>query len=293
MRKKLTALMLIVVLSCNALAPAYAHNNYGHYRDMSRVLFGTTFPFENRSPLKYPDQHRAIWAFRFVYQIAVDQCNGNNTKTLERLKTLCQVPDMPESISEINLPNVNAVTHRKYTHMGWRNNDYRNLGADWSSRWKIRKGMILKTAKHVFKSNCNKTQRDALCAILYYVHLLGDHIAFSHGTYIKEVSSMLPLHGSIPTGDYGIPCVQCNIISELIHYCYVLFGKDAEPLIRKLTSISERLANLPVDSKGYVTAEAFPRYTELAKEVLDKLEDDIPALLNKQKWWTDVFPTPQ
>lgn len=316
MRRRLMVLVLVVVLVCTTAFSGSAHTYQGHYQDMSRVLFGTPYPFINRSPQKYPDQHKTIWALRYVYQVAVDQFNWSeekhsNEEAFTKLSSLCGLHHLPSSIAEIDLPNVNSITHRKYTHMGWNmpTPDHPVLGSEWTTRWAIRKNMILATAEQKFNFNGspdfwdavfpNYTKGcDAFCAILYYVHLLGDHIGFcdpdkadfGYGTYIKEIDYILPLSGTVPDPKHIVQCTPPNIISEIIYYCHLLFGDDAKHLIEDLLKINRKIENLR-DEHGQIPPEAFDEYIRLAKQVLDVLAKYVPDLLNDQKWWTNVFPT--
>ena len=307
MHKRLIAIFLITLLICGTATSSIAHTAQGHYKDMSRVLFQTTYPFINRSPQKNPEQHKAIWALRYVYQVAIDQFNWseerhNNETAFSNLSSLCGIHHMPPSISIIDLPNVNSITHREYTHMGWNVPTplHPVLGSEWTSRWATRKYMILSTVEQIFNFNGSPdfwdtlfpsyTQEcDAFCALLYYVHLLGDHIGFSYDTYIKESRYMLALSGTIPGPRQYKQSSPPNIISEFIYYSYILFGKDAKFLVEDLRIIGEQLNNLPQDVNGFVTEEAFPEYKRLAEQVLNKLEHHIPRLLKTQTWWKNVF----
>lgn len=141
----------------------------------------------------------AIEAIESAAYLCPDQFNGSGK---EELNTLIAygVPGIPNSIDEINFTS--NWQHRRYTHMDWVPMEHPDVG-----NWDMRKEILLATVNKVFDfgpftdpvpllgwkvdytDQCN-----SFCALVYYVHILGDNEALdTFDKYKKEGSYVIPL----------------------------------------------------------------------------------------------------
>ena len=107
-------------------------------------------------------------------------------KNLDKLGIKAKVAKFDEiDLNTDNGSSITANTHRKYTHLGW-NYKYQNPDEEF---WPKRKQLLIDTVYWVlfnrdtilaeipirwdYKSD---EQCEAFCAVVYYIHILGDHI---------------------------------------------------------------------------------------------------------------------
>lgn len=195
------------------------------------------------------------------------------------------------SIEEIALYPLHS--HRAYTHLGWEYNyssfnDERN--PDWSSRrWPLRQNLLRSTVEHVFNFNGAPQwldpivgysgQCESFTKLLYYIHILGDHISYKHSTY-KNNHEVMPLAATR----------DASIISELISCLPVLFPKqNYVPLQKELETIGINVVSLLNRPEALGTEDGFAPYHENAAKVLDALESYLPELLKNEDYFKKAF----
>ena len=284
MTKRIVAILVVAVVLIVAVLPAWAHERKKHDADIEIVLFGK----EN-----YKDTHPKvadiIQALEDAVYLAVDQFNGNGAKELENLRSK-GIKNLPRSIDEINFTGNNA--HRLYTHRGW-NLEYTDDKANWTIRKSILKStvqkMLFSNQKHsldwlIHGKKNNEKQIDSFCALLYYIHILGDHIEAEKYTQLA----------------YIIPLVRPNdkensgLIPELQkHLSIMLESQQASftyyALMGELDNLKAKAARLISSTGGINTDEKFKQYHDCAEKLKDTLTFYLPDLLMNESFFSDSF----
>ena len=283
MKQKIVALMSIIVILSAVLSSASASDRDVHDGYMLQVLFGKNFSEENYSEKEL----QGIEALEAASYLAVDQYNGNGT---EELKTLSdyRVPSLPRSISEIDFSG--NQYHRRYTHRGWLgpyNNEDRPYPDD-KAHWNTRKEILLQTTKKVFGFNDSQSRiNDSLSAVIYYIHILGDHIVETD--YQKMNSDMIGVGGRND---------QYDIIHQLIYHFDVLFTSPTSTnrynsFRSQLRLLNNEFSDLVNKDGGVNTSEKQTAYSGLAKKLMDLLIKHVPELLQEEAYFSKVFPPRQ
>lgn len=304
--KKLILFLNICLAVC-LFSPlcAYAHENQReHDRDLKYALFGN--PDYNLGG----ERKIAFQAIANGAALAIDQFTPNTENQWKRdvyedLQTELQQLDLgklPYSFDSIDLntnvsrdkKNITANTHRKYTHLGWNYKKYPNMDF-----WKKRKEMLLEVVNRVFfKQNpllnripvisdilySPNEQCNAFCAVIYYIHILGDH---KEGNTPEKIKYIEPL---VKYTNLSTP----GIIVELIEYLQVLFPSQRSD--RLFISMIQELYDLTfkieencntwgsVDSvdKCYINQEN-------ATKLLDIIGNYMPRLLLREDFFRRRF----
>lgn len=289
MKKWQQALCLSLAVMILFSSAAHAHSAPEHWTDMSRALFGC----ENFGIGKPSEVREAFVMIKYASQLCIDQFGKDAGKAyLQRLHKQ-RIAGMPDKISEIALYPMHN-DHRAYTHLGWEyqySNDSRN--PDWSTeRWPRRQKIMLATVECIFDFNSIPNFIDpsswlgsdqrciCFCELIYYIHILGDHIEYNYITYNKGKDQVMPI--ASVRGD--------NVISEIIATFPVLFSdSDYSELQNELNAISSKLISILNDPDNMRTEEGFKLYHEQAEKVLEKLEQHLPRLLKSEPFFYNVF----
>ena len=278
------SLFLVLFLS----VPVQAHKREGHDADLEYVLFGST-----EYKATHPIDADRIQALEDATYLCVDQFNGNGTKELENLKA-ASIPGIPNSISEIDYKS--NYQHRSETHRGW------NLNYE-KSNWPMRQQILYNTVetelfsndKSVFswlpwkkgkdsEGNSYKEKCTAFCEMLYYIHIIGDHIEADKYTALAYIDPLTQLHDKNNPG----------VIPDLISCCSILF-KDQEnsytykDFIQEMESLQEDSNRLTSSRGGINTEEKFEEYHQCAEDLLDLMAMYIPKLLKNESFFKDSF----
>lgn len=237
----------------------------------------------------------AIEAIECAAYLCPDQFNGNGKDELNTL-IVYGVPGIPKSIDEINFTS--NWQHRRYTHLGWVPVEHPDVG-----NWDMRKEILLATVNKVFDfgpftdpiifgwkvdytDQCN-----SFCALVYYVHILGDNEALStFDQYKKEGSYVIPLGRTHPSNS------NPDIIWELTElYLPKLFSEsvkasnDYKTLIQKLTGLGSEVRSLAGRTGGINSEERFQEYKGYCDQLLEILSTYIPKLLMQEPFFKKVF----
>ena len=278
---RLICLFLPVIIFFNMALPVQAHDKEGHNEEMRDALFKACF--KDMSFYRHfskEDAEKAIEALECAAYLAIDQFNGGGKEELKQLKEY-GVKGLPDSITEINFTS--NQYHRKYTHRGWDAEDKGIYQGDVLKRWIIRKQILTNTADKIFGSKLNSEKKNSFCAIVYYIHLLGDRE--SGDTYYTNAVIM----------ELGGRKDNYDIISELIKHIKMLFSFSLKRmfLIDKLQEINSEVAELrkaPDGSEAKIEEELFNQYKKYASLILkDKLTLNLPKMLKDEQWFSDVF----
>lgn len=304
MKRRIVAVILMMVFVVGSVPMAYAHSSQAeHNRDLKYVLFGS-------KEIKIENRYEEFQAIADAAALTIDQFSPNNTarkmedKYLELQSTLRTLgaPKLPLEFDGIDLncqvapdgKNITASSHRSYTHLGWNYTDYPN-----QEFWDKRKQILLHTVNWtLFQDNVPlawvpwlkdvlyepNEQCEAFCAVVYYVHILGDHIA---GDTPDKLNHLAPL---IQYTSLSTP----GIIVELKEQLRVVFVSQASSWT--YAALMEDISALEVKAErncgiwGKVdTREKCEMNQEYAKELLDILARYLPTLLRNEPFFTGHF----
>jgi len=292
MMKRLLSCILCTLLCLCYFTTAYAHPSAGeHWQDIRYVLFGDK---HYRGKDQATVQKRQ--AIEYASQICIDQFSNSHSSMFVLLQD--RVPRLKSlTLEAINLDE-KVQNHRQHTHRGW-NYAYSNtaLNPQWADTvWPLRKEVMLATMEHVFNFNGlpnafdpligYNEKCDAFCALVYYVHLLGDHLEFKASTYNRSNDGVLGKDQVIPLGgSHGD-----TLISELIKCFEVLFPEqDYSELVRDLDEVNSKIRTILNQPENLETEEGFAAYHNQANEVLEILHKHIPTLLKNEDFFSSVF----
>lgn len=310
MRKRIVAIALVITLTLCCTGSAYAHGSAGkHWQELRLVLFGDE---HYRGQTQKTDDLRIV--LERASSLCVDQFGGSSSSYLEQLR-LKGVKNLPATIAEIDL-DATAMNHRSFTHLGWDvtySGDARN--PEWAQRWADRRNLLRNSVEHVFNFK-DVRQKEAFCRLLYYVHILGDHIEFKYGTYGTGKDQVILI-----AGGHG----QVTFISELLDVLAILFEDQKNSyhymlMVRELRTeeiLLNALLNQTYVPSLYMdqvnaadtdevddaqvlallnepekmdTPELFAAsYKEHAKRILEILSRHVPYLLKAEEFFRKVF----
>lgn len=295
MKKHLCALMLIVLLSVSIAVPAGAFSADTHDKHLKTALFG-----ENGFSLLDDQGIEFFEALTHASYLCIDQFKGDGQdKHLNPLLDLLKdypwrfLPahsHYPKEISEINYTQ---FYHRIYTHLGWDDSHYKNrsgIPADWiDGKWKKRKNILRSTVEAIFDFNkwslgIESEKGENFCRLIYYIHLLGDHIHFDAAKYKSGCRDIIPLAGRHPE-------TRPYLIHELIEASKILFeGKDISQMEKELNEVNAKIIDILNHPELLATEEGFKEsYHACAEKVLTVLSRHLPELLKDEEFFRKVF----
>lgn len=281
MRKKIITFVL-VFMTLLTLIPldTFAFSAKDHNAYLRQVLFGN-------EAVKNTD---TLDALNDAVALSIDQHGSDGSEYLTELNDL-GIKGLPKSIDEFKGPG--GPTHRNYTHKGW-NYNYKEEGVD-SAKWSsVRKKIILDTVNQEFdfgfwsgkKLLWHKFEYDEQCesfsALIYYVHIIGDHI--SNTTYHSNYEEIPLIKGN---EKYGI-------IEELEKYSQKLISdtKDNVTYNNYITALEEIKASIQKiysSQNDLDDPEVYEEYHQYAIDLMDCLIDYMPLLLQKEEFFQKTF----
>lgn len=271
-KSRIIAVVLSVILLSFSFVRTSAFSREDHDKYMNNVLFKSFKIIENDKSVA--DE---IEALECASYLTIDQFNGGGQNELDTLKKY-DVGSIPVSIQSIDYSG-NAY-HRKATHRGWNAElIYEN---DTLERWKIRKQILVSTVDKIFDFKGDNKKQDSFCALIYYIHVLGDRLA-DEKYYPNYVIMEL---GGRPDED--------DIVHELIKNIEILFQNQKKTykykhVISKLKTYNSKIYDLLKDNKGIIEGEAFTDYHNYAKDIMEVLECNIPEMLKNEAFFREVF----
>lgn len=305
MRKRILAMLLLLVFVVGYAPAALAHDDQAkHDRDLKYALFGS-------KEKRLSGSEKLIFkAISNAAALAIDQFSQNDQRrqkesTYNELQAELQelgLPALPASFDELDLninvapdgKNITANSHRMYTHRGWNYKGYPN-----ERFWKMRKQVLLHTANWTLFNDKAffswipgaadalyppSEQCEAFCAMVYYIHILGDHI---EGDDPNKLTDLAPL---IQYTSLSTP----GIIAELKEQLSIVFvaqedGWTYAALMDKLTDLEIR-AERNCGAWGAVdTKEKCKLNQDYANELLDILAAYLPNLLKNEPFFYEHF----
>lgn len=281
--KRIVCCVLLIAVFLSTAIPAYTYDAAEHNFYLELVLFGPN----NAVTTMSPKAQNALKALEYASYLALDQYNGKGTTELTYLQSTYHVPGLPKNIDAIDFQG--NEFHRKFTHYGW-DHQYDDDRANWA----VRKNILLATTEKVFDfqmfsgkilwldvgyaQKCN-----GFAALLYYVHVLGDHEALESYKNIAMMQLAQPHPNQSP-----------DIYSELKYHLQVLFADQStthkyEAFMQELDTQAEAARRLAASPGGISTDEKFVEYKAQVDALLTLLQDYVWQMLKEEKFFTDVF----
>ena len=284
------AFLLIVIAALTSVIPCYAHPTAAeHNKELESVLFESGY-----SKYQSPQIKNYVKAIEYASYLTIDQFGGSGQEHYRFLKSQ-RMGGLPIRFSTIdymydltgNGRQINANTHRHITHQGW-DRDYEIRKEQ--SFWQARRRVLLGTINSIldfgafsgplgYDDRCN-----ALCGVIYYVHILGD---YDEADKYTKISSLIQLAGRSDTD-------QMDMITQLKGHFEVLFADQTSSdtyknLMRDLNDIDEGASRLARSTGGVNTDEEFTEYHQYADDLLETLIKYVPVLLKKEQFFKEVF----
>jgi hypothetical protein len=202
------------------------------------------------------------------------------------------VGGVPKEIVAIKF-TANAITHRNFTHKGWDFNYQLSHNED-PANWPVRKRILLLTVNEVFDfglfsgswfgvdnfdAKCN-----SLSALIYYVHIIGDHIYDSSYKNITQAPLYRPNDDKNP-----------GIIPEVINHCKILFENTPgnkrvyRDFMTQLNLILDRVKPFVNSEGGINSQEKYEVYHKCAEDLMDLLTSNVPKLVKNEQFFLKVF----
>jgi len=268
----------LIILSCAVLAfgnlskTSFAYERDDHDAYMTEVLFKNFKEVENDSSIQ--DEIEALACASYL---VIDQFNNNGQKDLDFLLTY-GVKGIPAKVNEISF-NASGTTHRSHTHRGW---DFQ-LYTVTKELWPVRKQILLNTADAIFDFQGDEAKKDSFCALVYYIHILGDHMDDS--SYFVKNGLKMDVGGRVDRED---------IIHELLKHIEIVFADQKHThkycsLTGELERYNSRLAKIVRSEGGINTDEKFQQKQEYTGNLMKLLTMYLPEMLKEEQFFYDVF----
>lgn len=295
--KRALAILLSIALLCCGL-PALAHGSQSdHDKDLKLALFG------DADHVLRGEKRSAFKAIADAAALCIDQFSANESMQSKKgeFEDLSERVNLSMSFEDIDLnkkvagENVTPNTHRMYTHQGWNSAKYSN-----TEFWDARKEILLEAAQHslfddsipfipwvsnIISSLTGPSEQcDSFCALVYYVHILGDHL---EGDKPDKLDALEPLAQYESLSSPGI-------IPELQEYLQVLFADQKTSwtfttLMQGLDTLGRKAEKVYYSPGGINTEEKCTTNMENAEELLKLLGAYIPKLLEKEDFFKQAF----
>jgi len=302
MKTNLISLILLVT----SLAPLSAFKEEEHNKQMLQVLFGRPYTINE-------NEQRNIVPLEYALYLCIDMYNGEGGYNEHRDgingKTPSQKLKALKDFGVKNLPDIKVINftagsnHQKYTHMGWDYSKYpkdeynkNNPEFSYQQIWNIRQqGVLLATIDKIFRfkgifgyRQDEVEKRDSFAALLYYVHVLGDHIGDSKGTYTDRIP--ISPHPDYRDNRSGENSHNPTIYTELLYHLPRLFKEQTNSVdYGMLMRYLERNKNRQFSTGTTISDKEYAELQTFAKETLDKLREYIPRLLRNEDFFLRVF----
>lgn len=302
---RILSLLLVLLVLYSTVPYVSAHPNASeHYEEIEAVLFNDRF-YSKSQP---ENIKQAVHMLEYATTLSIDQFGETNGTLLKGLR-LWKVSGIPKELSEINpsksQTQLSARNHRTYTHQGW-NYDYANEINGDLAHWDVRKPIMLSTANKVFSFNSfsgkllffdlgYSEQCDAFCALLYYIHIIGDYIEDCN----PESGSIDRFNGTtngkkIPFAAYSKP----DVFSELIECIPQIFpDQDCKALLDEIQLLADQARSDVASSDGQIDSiDQFEKMRTHVQKLMDLLTGEngeynyIHTCLENEKFFNSIFP---
>lgn len=297
MKKRITIFMLCLMMLFSSTSVTYAHKEQGeHDVDLRNVLFGEgKQPNDRASKAKF--QAIANAASLCIDQYSINETIKAKKKEFDdldkRIHFSFSFDDIELVSSKVGNKPVGPNTHRSFTHRGWDFTEYPDL-----ELWKKRKMILTATVnKELFSSGtglfaeiydsyiaeetaCNK-QCEALCKLIYYVHILGD---YEEGISKDVFNQITPLYR---LNDSSSPTIIGDIIALLPDLFKPSHSRSA--LKDELILIQRDVEKVYRDHRNGFEQEQRDECCKYARDVLKWLIIYIPGMLKETDFFQAAF----
>lgn len=274
-----------------------------HDIDLKEVFFGRSAELADTEELVVLQ-----WAVYFsVDCIASPNSSTSDEKGLAILKRY-GVEGVPERVSAFQY-NGNKYAnqhHEHYTHRGWDLTYANDPNGDLSNWQTLRKPLLINAVRQVFlkgkrdfwstvdfagwfhqpKTALTEQQVKSMAALIYYVHVLGDHC---YNTYSTS-KDRIPLVRKTE--------IESNpsLIYDLKKHLQILFSEqtsssDYRALVAKLDIIHSKIRNF-LGNDDFPTPDNFDAYQNMANELMNEMKKRIPRLMEDSNFYTAIFLEP-
>lgn len=287
MTKRIVSFAIVVILVISTLSiRVYAFDADEHDSYLEQVLFGTC-DFKDSQTESVKEK---IQMLEYASYLAVDQCGSKGADELKFLKKQ-KVKNLPQ-LEEFALTDIFFGNHRNYTHRGW-NYVYTIQKGEKHDKanWQVRKKLLCSTVNKVFDFGLGNELFGKVCgqcnsfsALIYYVHILGDHIA-SDSYKVNDLT--IPLAREHAYED------NPDVFWEIKTYCEILFSSQKNSAT--YSSFMQELDNMAIQARSLVAVRGgineanFEQYHDYSKELMDLLIDYVPLLLENENFFKAEF----
>ena len=240
-----------------------------HNGQMLNVLFGRPFTISRTEQQKTEILEKAVF-------LCVDLFNGYNIHYLTDLNNY-GVQNLP-SAQYIDFSS--NYTHQRATHRGWDFKNYSN-----QAMWEERKKLLLFSIDRLFDfQETEMIKRDSFAALLYYVHIIGDHI----GNSKRTLPDRMRINGSMR----GRNMERLDVVWELEYHIPRLFrGQESAVEYKLLMKAMQRFSTQPpFDYSTAISDDDYSKLQGFAVNILNCLTENIPALLRNESFFRRAFP---
>lgn len=271
--KNWIAVILCAVLVAECIpTKVEAYERKDHDKYMLEVLFRNFKEVENDHNVD--DE---IEALECAAYLCIDQFNNNGQKDLDVLLGF-GVKGIPSKVEDIAF-NASGTNHRSFTHRGWKSTN----NSISKEKRELRENILLNTADAIFDFKGNENQKDGFCALIYYIHLLGDH---------QDDTSYMVKNGL--KMDVGGRKDKTDIIHELEANISVVFSDQThthkyQSLMGSLEKYNSKLYDLVNSEGGINTDEEFFEKQELVDGLTRLLTLYLPEMLKDELFFSEVF----
>ena len=261
----------IIIILISQASSLFAFKRTAHDTQMRQILFGMPYIISSTEQSKIEILEMALY-------LALDQYNGNNLYYLDDLRMF--------GIENIPAPHQIDFSsnqhHQRYTHRGW---DY--IYSDDRANWNIRKQLLLSSIDKVFNFMPHEMiKRESFAALLYYVHVLGDH---SHDGK-RTLPDRMRINGSVSGGNME----RGDIVWELEYHLDRLFREQQNSRnyrnLQNFLSQHRRRPALPYSQT--ISDEMYDELKGFANRILQELMTNIPPLLRNEAFFRSSFLLP-
>ncbi len=270
--RPLVIILCAISLLINFPASASAFEREDHDKSLEEVMFKDFKDFDN-DPTGRAEKN----ALECAAYLTIGQFNSSGQKDLDTLNQY-GVKGIPSSVSEISF-NASGKTHRSYSHRGW-NYSY---GGTMAEIWPKRQTILRNTVNTVFDFHGDTAKAEAFCELIYYVHILGDHMA-DESWKIQNGLKM----------QVGGRADKYDVIHELLDCFEVLFADQShtlkyQKLTTKLENYNSKFSKLDRSEGGINTDEKFELHQKYVKKLMNVLTHNLPEMLKEEDFFREVF----
>ena len=271
--KRFYTIVLLLLVNTICLAHGINEHNY----ELKSIMFGDNSQIiSEKGNLHF----RLLWESAFLTLDYTAQDCGKRYMEDLRKNGVKKLPDL----ETITFPG--NQHHQKYTHMGWEYNYVKDR-----AKWTERKNILLSTVKRIgdFKDN-ERIKIDAFAALVYEIHILGDHIGDSESTRFDRLrlTSEPGYRGQevSPTSDG--PFNNPTLYVYFLYHIQRLFREQSNT--REYNQLIGFLNRHKTDLiKNNVQKVPYEDITFLAKKTLREFISYLPALLYRERFFRKAF----